>query len=84
MTTGNSDDELLTLSQAATALRISRSAAYQQVQWGFLRAALINNRYMLRTSEVERSRTEGLGRRRARAPSWQAKEADRITLTRRP
>ena len=66
MTTDNSDDELLTLPQAATLLGTSYSVVYQQVRWGYLYATLINNRYMLPTSEVERFRAEGLNRYRER------------------
>jgi len=54
------DDELLTLTQAATLLGITYTKVYQQVRWGHLRAAVINNRYLLRTSEVERFRAEGM------------------------
>jgi len=60
------DDELLTLTQAAILLGTSYTKVYQQVRWGYLRAAVINNRYLLRTSEVERFRAEGLSRYRER------------------
>jgi len=84
MTTDNSDDELLTLTQAATLLGTSYSVVYQQVRWGlslrYSHQQPVHAAY-IRGGAISHRGIESLSREKV--PSWQAKEANRITQMRR-